>query len=63
MPSKIANIMTNIYDGIERCVKVSQGEIESDFFNVDSGVRQGDSLSPLLINIVLDFVVMRVELA
>ena len=61
VPRKIINIMKNMYDGSESCVRVSQGQ--TDFFRVDSGVRQGDSLSPLLFNIVLDFVMRRVELA
>lgn len=61
IPSKIVNIMKSMYDGSESCVRVSQGQ--TDFFGVDSGVRQGDSLSPLLFNIVLDFVMKKVELA
>ena len=59
IPTKIVNIMKSMYDGSESCVRVSQGH--TDFFNVDSGVRQGDSLSPLLFNIVLDFVMRKVE--
>ena len=47
--------------GSESCVRVSQGH--TGFFNVDSGVRQRDSLSPLLFNIVLYFVMKKVKLA
>ena len=61
VPTKIVNIMKSMYDGSESCVRVSQGH--TDFFNVDSGVRQGDLLSPLLFNIVLDFVMRRIEFA
>ena len=61
IPSKIVNIMKSMYDGSESCVRVNQGH--TDFFNVDSGVRQGDSLSPLLFIIVLDYVMRKVELA
>ena len=59
IPTKLVNLMKSMYDGTESCVRVSQGH--TDFFNVDSGVRQGDSLSPLLFNIVLDFVMKKVE--
>ena len=61
VPRKIVNIMKSMYEGSESCVRVSQGQ--TDFFSVDSGVRQGDSLSPLLFNIVLDFVMRKVEAA
>ena len=61
IPNKKVNIMKSMYDGSESCVRVSQGQ--TDYFSVDSGVRQGDSLSPLLFNIVLDFIMKRVELA
>ena len=58
-PTKIVNIMKSMCDGSETCVRVSQGH--TDFFNVYSGVRQGNLLSPLLSNIVLDFVMRRIE--
>ena len=61
IPTKIVNIMKSMFDGSERCVGMSQGH--TDFFNVYSGVRQGDSLSFLLFNIVLDFVMKRFEIA
>jgi len=56
------NIMKDMYDGSQSCVRVVQGKT-TEFFNVYSGVRQGDSLSPLLFNIVLDFVMRMVEIA
>ena len=59
---KMINIMKGMYDGSQSCVRVNRGKT-TDFFSVDSGVRQGDSLSLLLFNIVLDFVMRRVELA
>ena len=62
IPRKMINIMKDMYDGSQSCVRVNQGKT-TDFFNVVSGVRQGDSLSPLLFNIVLDFVMKKVELA
>ena len=42
----ILNSMTNIYKTPQRCIQLN-GEL-SDWFNVESGVRQADSLSPLL---------------
>ena len=53
--------MRNMNEGCECCVRTSQGQ--TDFFTVDSGVRQGDSLSPLLFNIVLDYVMKKTEAA
>ena len=59
---KLINIMKDMYDGSQSYIRVDQGKT-TDFFNVDSGVRQGDSLLPLLFNIVLDFVMRKVEIA
>ena len=53
--------MKSMYGGSESSVGVSQGH--TDLFNVDSGVRQAESPSPLLFNIVLDFVMKKVKLA
>ena len=61
-PRRMINIMKDMCDGSQSCVSVKQGKT-TDFFSVDSGVIQGGSLSPLLFNIVLDFVMGRVELA
>ena len=61
IPMKEGNIMRSMYEGSESCVRISQGQI--DFFSVDSGVRQGDSLSSLLFKLVLDYVMRKVEVA
>ena len=58
---KIINFMRNIYVGSESCAGVNQGQ--TDFSGVGYVVRQGDSLSPLLFNIVPDLVLSKVELA
>ena len=42
IPNKLVNIMKITYDGLESYMKVSLGH--PDFLNVDSGIRQGDSL-------------------
>ena len=54
------NIMKSMYEGSESCVRISQGQ--TDLFSVDSGVRPGDSLSPLLFNLLLDYVMRKVEM-
>ena len=59
IPEKIVNIMRNLYESSESCVRVGQGQ--TDFFAVHSSVRQGDSLSPLLFNVVLEYVMRKVE--
>ena len=61
IPRKVVSNMKNIYDGSESCVRISQGQ--TDFFSVESGVRQGDSLSLLLFNIVHGYVTRKAEVA
>ena len=61
IPRIIVNIMKSLYDRSKSCVRVNQGHI--DFSNVDSGVRQGFSLSLLFFNIMLDFMMKMVEIA
>ena len=53
--------MKSLYDDSEICIRMSQGM--TDFFNVDSGVRQRNSLSPLLSNSVLGFIMSIDEVA
>ena len=62
IPRKMINIMKDMYDGSQSYVRVNQGKT-TDFFSVDSGIRQGVSLSLLLFNIELNFMMRRVELA
>ena len=55
------NIMKSIYEGSESFVRISQGQ--TDIFSVDSGVRQGDFLPPLLLSILLHYVMRKVVVA
>jgi len=54
VPSKVARVITAFYDGTYCRVKV-QGEKTSPF-EVRTGVRQGCVLSPLLFNVVIDWI-------
>ena len=42
-----------MFQGSESCVRV--GQEHTDWFEITTGVRQGDVFSPLLFNIVLDY--------
>ena len=54
VPSKVVRVIAAFYDGTSCRVKV-QGE-KSSPFEVKSGVRQGCVLSPLLFNVVIDWI-------
>ena len=57
IPNKIIQILSLLYEGSESCVRV--GMEHTEWFGVDSGVIQGDSLSPILFNLVLDHVMTK----
>ena len=54
VPSKIVNLLRSYYTQTKARVRV-YGE-ESDEFSVDTGVRQGCPLSPVLFNFVIDWI-------
>ena len=54
IPNKIIWILSLLYEDSESCVRV--GLEHTAWFGVGSGVIQGDTLSPILINKLLDYV-------
>ena len=52
VPKKLIRVIKNIYSN--SVSKVRKGDVETDWFNIEAGVRQGDGLSPLLFIIFMD---------
>ena len=59
IPSKIVSLIEAMFQGSESCVRV--GQEHTDWFEITTGVRQGDVLSPLLFNIVLDYTMKKMN--
>uniref|UniRef100_A0A914VWQ7 Reverse transcriptase domain-containing protein n=1 Tax=Plectus sambesii TaxID=2011161 RepID=A0A914VWQ7_9BILA len=57
IPDRFINIFKNLYEGSSCCVKMDDGT--TDFFTIETGVRQGCVLSPFLFLLVMDFVLKR----
>ena len=49
---KLFNVVRNIYDNVKSCVQLNNNK--SAYFNCYTGVRQGESLSPLLFSLYLN---------
>jgi endonuclease/exonuclease/phosphatase family metal-dependent hydrolase len=58
-PSKVINIIRDLYEGLECCIKLDNGN--SDWFSIRTGVRQGCVLSPMLFGIAVDFVMKQAQ--
>jgi hypothetical protein len=54
IPQRFINVFQSLYDDSRCCVKTESGA--TDFFRIDTGVRQGCILSPFLFLLVVDFV-------
>ena len=58
-PKKIINIIKHMYDESRCSVRV--GHEQTDWFSVETGVRQGDVLSSPLFNLVLYFILRKLD--
>ena len=58
LPIKIINVIKLLYEGSTSCVRVGGRNTES--FEMTSGVKQGDVLSPVLFIVVVDWIMRRV---
>ena len=56
---KIIRLVENLYSIVLAKIRV-EGE-ESDWFQIETGFRQGCILSPILFNIILDYILRRME--
>lgn len=50
----ILNAVKSLYSNVECCVKLGNGNFTTDWFNVNSGLRQGCLVSPQLFNIYIN---------
>ena len=57
LPSKIINMIKLLYEGSKSCVRV--GGTNTEYFNITSGVKQGDVLSPILFIVMVDWIMRR----
>ena len=55
VPKKLVSLVRRWYKNVR--VKVRVNDVESDWFDSKVGVRQGDTLSPLLFNIFINDIV------
>ena len=58
IPIKIINVIKLLYEGSSSCVRVGGSNTES--FEITSGLKQGDVLSPVLFVIVVDWIMRRI---
>ena len=59
IPDKIIALIKSMFEGSKSCVRV--GQEYTDWFEITTGVRQGDVLSPLLFNIVIDYTMGKLQ--
>jgi hypothetical protein len=59
IPKKLVRLIKMCLN--ETCSKVRIGELLSDKFPIQNGLKQGDALSPLLFNFALEYAVRKVQ--
>ena len=59
IPRKFVSIIQSMYDGSESSVRV--GKDNTEWLYVATRIIQGDILSPLLFNILLDFILRKID--
>ena len=59
IPDKIIALIKSMFEGSESCVRV--GQEHTDWLKITTGVRQEDVLSPLLFNIVIDYIMGKLQ--
>ena len=57
--AKILRLIENLYSTVLACIRID-GE-ETEWFKIKTGFRQGCILSPMLFNMVLDYILRRLE--
>ena len=60
MGGKLLSGIKSMHADSSTCVRVKRGE--SEWFRIDSGVRQGFIMSPWLFNVYMDGVMMEVKM-
>ena len=59
IPDKFVALIKSLFKNSESCVRVEQEQ--TDCYEITPGVRQGDVLSPLLINITIDYTMEKLQ--
>ena len=57
--AKLLRMIENLYSTVSACIRI-EGE-ETEWFQIKTGFRQGCILSPLLFNMILDYIMRRLE--
>ena len=58
IPHKLITLMVKFYESF-KCAVALNNNMQTNWFDINSGVRQGDILSPMLFLIAIDWVMRR----